>query len=293
MSSAVFAALPATASVFQYDADGDAIMTDAATGLPVRFSGHVRARSESSDDDTVDTRPSKRSRSSSDEDGGAAAPSPRRGSTGTLIASPLPAVAAPAPSAPKKASVGPRDVDDEDGDGAESAARNLAEAMANVVLDGEPRDGAANPAPEPSAPPAGEPADGYEFPEEEGWCIGLRCRDLALRLDMRHPRVVLNLLRFVDSYNELAPPGEDIHLPEIPREQVELILGHEGVVNVVPEFAHEVAELRSLVQRYSCLCSDCYPQEYHRDYDSDDSDDSEEYRRRRRAAERRYRRDDC
>ena len=261
MSSSVFAALPASAAVFQYDADGDAIMTDAATGLPIRFTGRVRARSESSDDESADTRPSKRSRSSSDEDG-AAAPAPRRGSTGTLIASPLAAGGAAAaaplcPPAPKKAPVGPSG-DDEDGDGAESAARNLAEAMAEAVLHGEPRDGDANPAPVPSAPPAG---DGPVDAEEEGWCLSVKVSDLALRLDMRHPRVVLNLLRFVETYNELAPEGEEIHMPFLPEESVEHILSHESVLNPAPEFAAEVAELRALVSRYSCHCADCNPED--------------------------------
>jgi hypothetical protein len=72
---------------------------------------------------------------------------------------------------------------------------------------------------------------------------------------MRHPRVVLNLLRFVDSYNELAPQGEEIHLPLIPRHTHEHILEHEGVRNVSQEFAEDVAELRDLLQRYSAAAS--------------------------------------
>lgn len=234
MSSAAFAALPSTARVFEYDEDGDAIMYDASTGLPILFS---------------------------------AAPAPRRGSTGTLIASPLPdeeGAAAPAPpAAPKKAAVGPPG--DDDGDGAESAVRNLAEAMAEAVLAGEPR--------EEPAPPAGElAADGAAAaaaaPEEEGWCVSVTCADLALRLDMRHPRVVLNLLRFVETYNELAPAGEDIHLPLLPQERADFILAHESVVNPAPEFAAEVAELRALVERFTEA-----PQEDDDRY-STDSDDS-------------------
>lgn len=235
MSSAAFAALPPTARVFEYDEDGDAIMYDASTGLPIQFS---------------------------------AAPAPRRGSTGTLIASPLPdedGAAAPAPPAPKKAAVGPPG--DDDGDGAESAVRNLAEAMAEAVLAGEPR--------EEPAPPAGEPAadGGAAPPEEEGWCVSVTCADLALRLDMRHPRVVLNLFRFVASYNELAPAGEDIHLPLLSQERADFILAHESVVNPAPEFAEDVAELRALVQRFTCPCDTCQGVEDDDRY-STDSDDS-------------------
>lgn len=248
MSSAVFSALPAAAAVFQYDADGDAIMTDAATGLPIRYGGVVRTRSASLDAESVDSRPSKRSRSSSDEGG-----------------API------CPPAPKKAPVAPRNDDGEDGDGAESAARNLAESMAEAVLAGEPRDGEANPAPEPSAPPSGEPA--AEEPEE--WCVSVTISDLALRLDMRHPRVVLNLLRFVDTYNELAPYGEEIHMPLIPRDRAEHILAHEGVANPAPEFAAEVAELRALLERYS------QPDDTNSYGDSTDNESERSYRSRR------------
>jgi hypothetical protein len=102
--------------------------------------------------------------------------------------------------------------------------RNLAEAMAEVVLHDEPA---------------------------EDWCVSVRCSDLALSLDMRHPRVVLNLLRFVNTYNELAPEGEKIHLPPIPPSAADIILSHISVTHPVPEFASEVAELRALVDAYS------------------------------------------
>ena len=271
----MFAALPASSQVFFYDADGDAIMTDANTGLPIGFAGRVRARSASLDTESVDEPLSKRSRSSSEEEGEVR---PRRGSTGTLIASPLPddehdGGAAPAPPAPKKASPAPvlNPEDNQDGDGAESAVRNLAEAMAEAVLHGEPRDGAAE---GPVAAGAGPNEEGFENVEADDgeWCLGLRCNDLALRLDMRHPRVVLNFLRFVESYNELAPHGEEIHVPYIPQEQVAMILNHDSVVNPPPEFAEEVAELRSLVARYSCHCSSCSDDGY-----STDSDDRGDY----------------
>jgi hypothetical protein len=220
--------------LFEYEDDGDAIMIDAATGERLLY-GRERAQS-----------------------------------TGTLVASPIAEVPSPVavcPPAPPRARAPVGLVEDEDG--AASPVRNLAEAMAEAVLAGEPREElAAEAVPEPAvAPPGGEP-DAWE-----GWCVSVTVSDLALRLDMRHPRVLLNLLRFVETYNELAPPGEDIHLPLIPQERADFILSHVSVVNPVPEFADQVAELRSLVERYT------EPEPF---YDSDDHDrystDSEERR---------------
>ena len=221
--------------LFEYDEDGDAIMIDAATGERLLY-GRERAQS-----------------------------------TDTLLASPIAEVPSPlavCPPAPPRVRAPVGLVEDEDG--VASPVRNLAEAMAEAVLAGEPRE-----EPAAVAPPAGEPAaEAVAEPDAwEGWCVSVTVSDLALRLDMRHPRVLLNLLRFVSTYNELAPFGETIHLPLIPQERADFILAHESVVNPVPEFADQVAELRSLVDLYT------EPEPY---YDSDDHDrystDSEERR---------------
>jgi hypothetical protein len=237
-SSPFVAALPAPNVFVSYDADGDVIMADADTGLPIAY-GEKRSRAASVDSE--DSRQSKRSRSSSDEEDGAAS-----------AAAPAPIAACP--PAPKKAPVGPPA--EEDDGGASSPARNLAEAMANALLESEPSSPAAAAAPAaagagPAAADGGAPPPGAE-PAEEGWCLSVNCSDLALRLDMRHPRVVLNLLRFVNTYNELAPYGEEIHMPLMNHEAAQKILTHESVANPVPEFASEIAELRILVQKYSC-----------------------------------------
>lgn len=236
-ASPFVSALPSTAQMFLYDQHGDAIMTDAVTGLPITY-GAQRMRSHS-------------------EDSG----------TGTLVASPVAAAPAhfavcpPAPPRPARAVLNPEDEDD-------SVVRNLAETMAEAVLLGEPRD---EEAPAPSAPPAGEP----EGEEDQGWCVSVTVSDLALRLDMRHPRVLLNLLRFVDTYNELAPPGEEIHMPLMPQERAEEVLSHESIVNPAPEFAAEVAELRALIERYS------EPEPVYEDDDySTDPEDRRDYYRR-------------
>lgn len=255
-------ALPASHVFFSYDADGDAIMTDANTGLPIVYggAGSRRARSASLESDT-ESRPSKRSRSSSDEDDYADMP---------------PLIPAVPPAAPKKAVRAPVHNPDDDSDGGASPMRNLAEQMAAAVLDGEPRDapaaGLSNAAAVfdgPGVPPPGGEA------EPDSYCVSVTVHDLALRLDMRHPRVVLNLLRFVTTYNELALPGEEIHLPLIGPMGAQDILSHESVVNPVPEFAAEVAELRALVERYRMP-----PQEYDEDGYLTDSTDSSDYYRR-------------
>lgn len=222
-----------------YDADGDAIMTDAATGLPITYGA------------------SKRSRSASDEVDGGAAPAP--------LCPPAPKKAASAPTASAEP-------DGEDGDGAASAVQNLAERMAEVVLEGEPRDDAAE-LPSP-IPPVGDGPAEVGPDDHDNWCLSVNIEDLALRLDMRHPRVVLNLLRFVSTYNELAPEGEEIRMPLMGAWARDQVLNHVSLVNPVPEFASEIAELRALVHRYSCDCADCEPQpeRYSEpEYDSDDS----------------------
>ena len=271
-------ALPAPHAFFAYDADGDAIMTDAATGLPITYggSGSKRSRSASLDSDSADSRPSKRSRTSSDDDDDVS-DSGRSGAV-SPIKIPRANVGLPdgCPPAPKKGPRSPRDDDDEDGHG--SALRNLATQMAEAVLDGEPRDTApvsnavSNAAAvqndgEGDAPPGGEPEPG----NGGGWCISVTVPDLALRLDMRHPRVVLDFLRFVSSYNELAPEGEEIHLPVIDDWAGAEILSHESVRNPAPEFAGEVAELRNLVDHYSCHCRECSGDYTDSDSDSRDS----------------------
>ena len=288
-----FPALPPYAQVFQYEADGDAIMTDA----PI-YRGTRRMRSESGDTaETGDSRPSKRSRSSSDE--ASAAPAP----ASAAVAAAIPAC----PPAPKKAAAAVLNPEDDDDD----VVRDLAERMAEVVLEGEPRD-AAPPAPLGAAgapleaagpPPGGEyipaPAREHDGPYGGGaalgagagagpgadaaaaplhapvdWCMSVTCPDLALSLDMRHPRVVLNFLRFVKSYNEVAPQGEEIKLPPIELPETFLIFDHESVRHPPPEFVDDVAELCHLVNLYSCRCPHCdnsYPDE------DDDQDDDEGY----------------
>lgn len=115
--------------------------------------------------------------------------------------------------------------------------------------------------------------------DADHWCISVKVPDLALRLDMRHPRVILNFLRFVNSYNELAPEGEKINVPFMEVAETSMIFNHESVRNVVPEFAEDVKELSRLVNLHSCNCPDCDPDDWSQSRD-DTSDSEDEYRSR-------------
>jgi hypothetical protein len=207
--SPFLAALPLNQHIhYEYDEDGDVIMTDAQTGSPIRYGyGSWPQRSE-------------------------------------------------APPAPIRA---PRPLieEDEDEKGL-TPVRNLAVAMAEAALEppfiyGRIEDNPHGPAPF-SAPPAGaspEADAGAASEEEEApeWCLSVAVPDLSLRLDMRHPRVILNFLRFVSTYNELAPEGEDIHLPAITTHSLDYIRNHESVRDPVPEFQAEVSELLTLLDQ--------------------------------------------
>jgi hypothetical protein len=239
LASPFAAALPSSHIFFQYDEDGDVIMTDAHTGLPITYGGAKRGRSDSSDEALS---PIKIPRT------------PVGSPTMVCPGAPKKGVPSLPPSPPSSAAE-----DDE------SPARNLALQMAEAVLEGEPRDPPAAAVP----PPGGAPADA-------DWCLSVNCPDLALRLDMRHPRVVLDFLRFVDSYNELAPYGEEIHLPYLGCHAVDTILSHVSLVNPPAEFAREVAELRARVADHSCQCPDCQPDiwsDSDRDEESDYNED--------------------
>ena len=96
--------------------------------------------------------------------------------------------------------------------------------------------------PDGVAPPGGAAA------EPEDWCFSVTVSDLALPLDLRHPRVVLALFRFVESYNMFAPADEEINMPKMPLSMKRKILGHISVTNPAPEFADDIADLLRLVE---------------------------------------------
>ncbi len=247
-------ALPQPNVFVEYDADGDVIMTDALTGLPLVYgqSSGKRSRSASLDSEGTDSRPSKRRRISpsvNDEADGEGAAAPV---ASVFMTPPRAAVPPVCPPAPKKARLSEGDGEDD----SYSPLRNLAQQMAEAVLAGEPRSpllAAVGPgsAVGAGAGPAQATAPLGGQPQEEPWVFVLNVDDFALRLDMRHPRVVLSYLRFVESYNSYVPEPEQIHLPKIKSNMVAFILGHSSVLNPAPEFVEEVDELRRLVRKYA------------------------------------------
>jgi cytochrome c-type biogenesis protein CcmH/NrfF len=88
---------------------------------------------------------------------------------------------------------------------------------------------------------------------------------------------MLDFLRFVDTYNELAPYGEEINVPCMDAEAVNLIFSHGSLVNPPAEFASEIAELRARVIDHSCQCPDCQPDNWS-DSDPYESDRDDRYR---------------
>jgi hypothetical protein len=66
----------------------------------------------------------------------------------------------------------------------------------------------------------------------------------------RHPRVLLDYLRFIDSYNEVASPSEFYTVPRISPRVARHLLSHSSITNPAPEFADTVWELKQRLKRY-------------------------------------------
>jgi len=59
----------------------------------------------------------------------------------------------------------------------------------------------------------------------------------------RHPRVLLNFLRYIDSHNEIAQTDEYIFLKPIPPHVFQEIIKHTSIQHPPPEFETDVLEL--------------------------------------------------
>jgi hypothetical protein len=73
------------------------------------------------------------------------------------------------------------------------------------------------------------------------------------RFVLKHPRVLLSFLRFIDEFNELADPDEVLMLPAIPQRIVQGVLSHSSLVNPPAEFLDEVRELRFRLEAHADL----------------------------------------
>lgn len=80
------------------------------------------------------------------------------------------------------------------------------------------------------------------------------------RFLLKHPRVLLSFLRFIDEYNELADPDEVFMLPAIPQRIVQSVLQHSSFLNPPEEFLDSINELRDRMEAHMNLSELPQPQ---------------------------------
>jgi hypothetical protein len=89
-----------------------------------------------------------------------------------------------------------------------------------------------------------EPEDNFDW---------IRTPLVNRRFVLKHPRVLLSFLRFIDEFNELADPDEVLMLPAIPQRIVQGVLSHSSIVNPPAEFLDEIRELRLRLEAHADL----------------------------------------
>jgi hypothetical protein len=89
--------------------------------------------------------------------------------------------------------------------------------------------------------------------DEDDHEFGIRTPKISHKFTMRHPRVLLNFLRFIDTYNEVAEADELFMLPAIPKKVYDSILTHVSLTNTAPEFEKDVKELKLRLERHMDL----------------------------------------
>ena len=89
--------------------------------------------------------------------------------------------------------------------------------------------------------------------QEETNAFAIMLPTINHRFTLRHPRVLLNFLRFLDSYNEVAAPDEVFMIQAIPKEVQDSILNHISLRRTPPEFEREVNELKARLARHADL----------------------------------------
>lgn len=92
-----------------------------------------------------------------------------------------------------------------------------------------------------------------EETDEEDDTPWIRTPRINQHFILKHPRVILAFLRFIDSYNELADPEEVLMLHAIPQRLVNRIKNHSSVTDAPAEFQDEVEELLYRLDRHSDL----------------------------------------
>jgi hypothetical protein len=85
--------------------------------------------------------------------------------------------------------------------------------------------------------------------QEEHWAF--KAPLIKKRAIMRHPRVLLHFLRFIDSCNEEASVGEEIIIKKIPYHMTEKMLNHSSIINPAREFLDDVNELKTRLYNHT------------------------------------------
>lgn len=76
---------------------------------------------------------------------------------------------------------------------------------------------------------------------------------LPERFVIRHPRVLLNFLRFIDSLNETNNGDETFMMDAIPNETLGRILSHSSIVDPTLDFKNDAHELVGRVMEHADL----------------------------------------
>lgn len=95
--------------------------------------------------------------------------------------------------------------------------------------------------------------EGHEQEEPEDDFQWIKTPLVNRRFVLKHPRVLLSFLRFIDEFNELADPDEVLMLPAIPQRIVQGVLSHTSVVDPPPEFLEQINELRLRLEAHADL----------------------------------------
>jgi hypothetical protein len=75
----------------------------------------------------------------------------------------------------------------------------------------------------------------------EWWAV--KTPKINFRFTLRHPRLLLQFLRFVDEYNEYAEPDEVFMLRPMPYAQFMSVINHDFVKNPLPGSEEDAYEL--------------------------------------------------
>lgn len=89
--------------------------------------------------------------------------------------------------------------------------------------------------------------------EEEAYDSYIRTPMIHQKFLLKHPRVILAFLRFIDLYNELAEPDEVFMIQSIPQRLVDLVHQHPAVKSPPPAFEEDVDELLWRLDRHADL----------------------------------------